>query len=178
MVAKTGRFDFEITPILGDGLVASEIALIENSNFVYTTDGGAKTWVALVPIDATSTAIKTETEVFYDRSAGYHVQNSVNGGEEISITTEKWKSIFYWRIFSKLWQYQKLNSTNRITLRDYNFLSPDLALSVDGTGNHYVLKTGVFSNLEVSSGRARRLASSSNRTRYMEGISLNFLVIY
>ena len=175
-MANTGSIRIEITPIIADTLVAAEIANPENSLFVYTSDGGTKTWVGFVPSEITYETIQTETEYYYGGSG--HVQHSVLAGENIEITSEQFKSIFYLRIFSKLWAWQRTNTTNRITIRDYNNLTPPLTLNTDSSGLVYVTKTGLITAVNAGSGRARLLRDSQTRPRTMDGMTASFIIIF
>ena len=175
-MANTGSIRFEITPIIGDALIATEIANPENSHFVYTTDGGTKTWVGFVPSEITYETIQTETEYYYGGSG--HVQNSILAGENIEATSEQFKSLFYLRVFSKLWTWQRGNTANRITIRDYNNLTPPLTLNTDTSGLVYVVKTGLITSVNSGGGRARLLRDSQTRPRIMDGMTVSFMAIF
>lgn len=175
-MSNTGRLDFDVTGIAATSLIASELALSENLNFTYTTDAGSKRWISLVPSECTIATINTETEYYYGSTP--HVQNALLAGEQLELTTEPLKALFYWRIFAGLWAWQNADNTRRIAIRDYNFLTPSLTLNTDSNGLAYVNKTALITSVNIGSGRARLMGSSKTRPRHMEGLNVSLMVIY
>jgi len=175
-MSNTGRLDFDITGIASTPLIASELALSENLNFTYTTDSATKRWISLVPSECSISPINTETEYYYGSTP--HVQNAVLAGEQLELTTEPLKALFYWRVFSGLWAWQTANQTRRITIRDYNFLTPNLTITVDSNGLAYVTKTALITSVTIGSGRARLMGSSKTRPRHLEGLNVSAMILY